>query len=90
MNIIDVYNLLVKSNIILISTCYFGSIKSKLIYDDEIVISSIPEKNINHQELKETLDALKNTLIYKILKYFDETKTYYNLFDICDLYEKKI
>ena len=29
MNIIDVYNLLVKSNIILISTCYFGSIKSK-------------------------------------------------------------
>ena len=89
MNIIDVYNLLVKSNIILISTCYFGSIKSKLIYDDEIVISSIPEKNINHQELKETLDALKNTLIYKILKCFDETKTYYNLFDICDLYEKK-
>ena len=89
MNIIDIYNLLVKSNIILISTFYFGSIKSKLFYDDEILIKSIPEKNINHKELKETLDALKNNLIYKILKCFDETKTFYNLFDICDLYEKK-
>ena len=89
MNIIDIYNLLVKSNIILISTFYNGSIKSKLFYDDEILVKSIPEKSINHKELKVTLDALKNNLIYKILKCFDETKTFYNLFDICDLYEKK-
>ena len=89
MNIIDIYNLLVKSNIILIATFYNGSIKSKLFYDDEILVKSIPEKNINHEELKVTLDALKNNLIYKILKCFDETKTFYNLFDICNLYEKK-
>ena len=89
MNIIDIYNLLVKSNIILISTFYFGSIKSKLFYDDEILVNSIPEKNINHEELKETLNSLKTKLIYKILKCFDDTKTFYNLFDICDLYEKK-
>jgi len=89
MNIIDIYNLLVKSNVILISTFYYGSIKSKLFYDDEILVKSIPEKNINHEELKETLNTLKTNIIYKILKCFDDTKTFYNLFDICDLYEKK-
>ena len=89
MNIIDIYNLLVKSNVILISTIYTGAIKSKFFYDDEIFNTTIPEKNINQKELEVTLDGLKNNLIYNILKCFEDTKSYYNLFDICDLFEKK-